>query len=175
MEDLFRRDQQEHQALAARINIKEALERKTALINKYLALHNHLIHQRLSTTMSSSPLIRGPTPVPPSNAPHQTPNGVPVVPSTAWQQNDPAANNPPLIAGRPPSVGSHRVHPNTPSPTLLQGLSMHSPAQQGFHFAAPSKSSTPMPSNQNYSQGYARSNVNGTYYLPQVTNTDLGS
>ncbi|KAG4428358.1 hypothetical protein IFR05_016159, partial [Cadophora sp. M221] len=125
--------------------------------------------------MSSSPLIRGPTPVLPSNAPHQTPNGVPVVPSTAWQQNDPVANNPPLIASRPPSVGSHRVHPNTPSPTLLQGLSMHSPAQQGFQFAAPSRSNTPMPSNQNYSQGYAGSNVNGTYHLPQVTNTDPGS
>ncbi|KAH6712928.1 hypothetical protein BKA61DRAFT_633089 [Leptodontidium sp. MPI-SDFR-AT-0119] len=201
MEDLFRRDQQEHQALAARINTaqpptaKEVRDRNTALVNEYLALHNHLIHRRSSTAMSGSPLVRGPTPVLPNNVPHQNPNGAPVVHSTAWQQNmpspDPVANwqpvaqhqhgvprtsntspNPSLIAGRPPSVGSHRVHPNTPSPILLQGLSMHSPAQQGFQFAAPSRSNAPMSSNQNYSQGYAGSNVNGTYHQPQVANID---
>ncbi|KAH9212537.1 hypothetical protein DL95DRAFT_177162 [Leptodontidium sp. 2 PMI_412] len=201
MEDLFRRDQQEHQALAARINTarpptaKEVRDRNTALVNEYLALHNHLIHRRSSTAMSGSPLVRGPTPVLPNNVPHQNPNGAPVVHSTAWQQNmpspDPVANwqpvaqhqhgvprtsntspNPSLIAGRPPSVGSHRVHPNTPSPILLQGLSMHSPAQQGFQFAAPSRSNAPMTSNQNYSQGYAGSNVNGTYHQPQVANID---
>ncbi|KAE9375502.1 hypothetical protein N431DRAFT_202151 [Stipitochalara longipes BDJ] len=40
--------------------------------------------------------------------------------------------SPSLVAGRPPSVGAHRVYANTPSPTLLQGLSMQSPVQQGF-------------------------------------------
>ena len=83
MEDLFRWDQQEHQALSARVNTarsptaKEVQERNTALVNKYLALHNHIIQQRSSTVMSGSPFLRGPTPVLPSNAPRPQPNSVP--------------------------------------------------------------------------------------------------
>lgn len=42
--------------------------------------------------------------------------------------------NPSIIAGRPASVASANTHANTPSPTLFQGLSMHSPVQQNFQF-----------------------------------------
>ncbi|KAH7351025.1 hypothetical protein BKA65DRAFT_249725 [Rhexocercosporidium sp. MPI-PUGE-AT-0058] len=204
MEDLFRRDQQEHQALAARMNTarpptaKEVQERNTALVNEYLALHNQLIQRRSSTTVSGSPLMSGPTPVVPSNATRLQQNNVTAAYTPAWQQNmsspDPAGNpqsvtqhqygvprtsssspNSALLAGRPPSVGSHRGHPNTPSPTLLQDLSMHSPAQQGVQFATTSRNSVPAQSNQNYPQEYGRSNLNGTYHQPQATNINPGA
>ncbi|PVH89395.1 hypothetical protein DL98DRAFT_580089 [Cadophora sp. DSE1049] len=201
MEDLFRRDQQEHQALSARVNTarpptaKEVQERNSALVNEYLTLHNHIIQRRSSTAMSGSPLLRGPPPVLPSNTPRPQPNSIPH--PTAWQQNmpspDPAGNwqsaaqnqhgvprtsntspNPSVIAGRPPSVGSHRMHPDTPSPTLIQGLSMNSPVQQGFQFTGPGRNGAPTQTNPHYPQGYPGSNINGTFHQPQTSNIDPG-
>jgi len=199
MEDLFRRDQQEHQALSARVNTarpptaKEVQERNTALVNEYLNLHNQILQRRSSTAMSGSPLLRGPTPVIPSNAPRPQPNSVPH--ATSWQQNMPSPDsagnwqsgaqhqhgvprtsntspNPSIIASRPPSVGSHRVHPETPSPTLLQGLSMGSPVQQGFQFTGPGRNGIPMQSNSYYPHGYPGSNANGAFHQPQISSID---
>ncbi|KAH7400044.1 hypothetical protein BKA64DRAFT_778230 [Cadophora sp. MPI-SDFR-AT-0126] len=201
MEDLFRRDQQEHQALSARVNTarpptaKEVQERNTALANEYLALHNHIIQRRSSTAMSGSPLLRGPTPILPNNVPRPQPNSVPH--PAAWQQNmpspDPGGNwqaaaqnqhgvprtsntspNPSIIADRPPSIDSHRMHPDTPSPTLIQGLSMNSPVQPGFQFSGPGRNGVPTQSNPHFSQGYEGSDNNGTLHQPQISNTDPG-
>ncbi|KAK0102510.1 hypothetical protein ONS95_006124 [Cadophora gregata] len=188
MEDLFRRDQQEHQALSARVNTarpptaKEVQERNTALVNEYLTLHNHVIQRRSSTAISGSPLLRGPTPVLASNAPRPQSNSIPH--PTSWQQDmpgpDPAttwqsaaqnhqgilrtSNGPPnpSIAGRPPSVGSQQMHLDTPSPTLLQGLSMNSPVQQGFPSTGSGRNGAPVQSNPQYPQGYPGYIVNGT-------------
>ncbi|KAN0112894.1 hypothetical protein V8E51_005845 [Hyaloscypha variabilis] len=172
-EDLFRRDQRDHQSLAARYNsnrpptAKEIDQRNALLANEYIALHNQFLqHRRASGQSYGTPLgqIPTPTPVLPSNA-HVIQGAQMAAAASPWQQPsqrqgswtqnmaspDPAGNwqfsnqqaqmisrttvgspSPSLVAGRPPSVGAHRVYPNTPSPTLLQGLSMQSPVQQGF-------------------------------------------
>ncbi len=171
-ETLFKRDQRDHQLLAARYNTnrpptaKEVNERNNQLANEYVVIHNQVVQQRrVSGSAFGSPLVRilTPTPVVPSNAYLQ--QNAQTASASPWQQHpqhqnswnqnvpspDPAGNwqfnnqqtqmmgrttagspNPPIIAGRPPSVGAHRVYPNTPSPTLLQGLSMQSPVQQNF-------------------------------------------
>jgi len=202
MEDLFKKDQYEHQELAARYNTnrpptaKEIEERNATLANQYLALHNQLIQRRVS--MAGGSLPRLPTPVVPSNS-HQL-AGVPtptathpsqVINQTAWHHlapsPDPSGNwqfvsqqsqapprtmarspNPTNVPGRPPSVGAQRVFTNTPSPTLLQGLSMHSPGQQESHF-------TPVVrSNSGHAQvmqtGYV--GPTGMFYQNPVQNVD---
>ncbi|KAL2071453.1 hypothetical protein VTL71DRAFT_12688 [Oculimacula yallundae] len=191
-EELFRRDRQEHLALASRINTarpptaNDFRERNNALVNEYLTLRNRIVQRRSSTAMPGSPLMRGPTPVLSSNVPYQ--QTVPLVHTASWQANIPSPDpsgswqqqgvprtstsspNPSLIAGRPPSVGSHRMQTNAPSPTLLQGLSMNSPGQQNFQVSPAIGNNAQMPSNQNTVHGYAGSNVNRAYihYQPSM-------
>jgi hypothetical protein len=181
-ESLFRRDQRDHQLLAARYNTnrpptaKEVNERNAHLANEYIALHNQFLQQRRASGPAyGSPLgqVSTPTPVVSSNAHIQ--QGAQISVPSPWQQNpqhqaswnqnmpspDPAGSwqlgnqqaqmmgrttagspNPSIVAGRPPSVGAHRVYANTPSPTLLQGLSMQSPVQQGFQFPPTARSNS---------------------------------
>jgi hypothetical protein len=170
MENLFKKDQNDYHALAARYHTgrppsgREVQERNNALIVEYLSLFNELLQRRSSESALSSPATQLPTPVVPNNAhvqagppnPAVMPRPQPSNHQGSWQQSapgpDPNGNwqftnqhNPsisrtmsgspnPLMAGRPPSVGAQRVYQNTPSPTLLQTLTMQSPVQQGFQF-----------------------------------------
>jgi hypothetical protein len=76
MEDLFKKDQRGHQALAARMNnarppsSREIQERNRALATEYINLHNQLIQQRHASAMAS-PAPRVPTPTMPSNGYYQ--------------------------------------------------------------------------------------------------------
>ncbi|CZS99401.1 uncharacterized protein RAG0_07728 [Rhynchosporium agropyri] len=190
MEELFKRDREEHQALASRVNTSrpptanDIRERNTALVNEYLTLRNRIAQRRSSTAISSSSLMRGPTPVLSTSVPYQHSSTIPVIHTAAWQANMPRPEsgswqqhgaprtstnspNPSLIAGRPPSVASDRVNPNAPSPTLLQGLSMHSPIQQNFQ-TPPANGN--LQSNQNIPQGYGRSTANRPYIQYQSVN-----
>jgi zinc finger MIZ domain-containing protein len=209
-ESLFKRDQRDHQMLAARYNTnqpptaKEVNERNHQLANEYMNLHNQVVQQRrVSGSTFGSPLGQLPTPTPvvPSNG-HiqqsaQTPSASPWQQQpphqTSWNQNmpspDPAGNwqfsnqqaqmmgrttagspNPSIVAGRPPSVDAHRVYPNTPSPTLLQGLSMQSPVQQGFQFPPAVRSNSgQMQVSQN---GAAYSGPNGTFSQNNIPHVD---
>ena len=181
-ETLFRRDQRDHQTLAARYNtnrppsVHEVHERNNQLAAEYIALHNQVMQQRrASSSAYGVPLgqVSAPTPVVPSNAHLQ--QGAQVAATSPWQQHpqrqtswnqsipspDPTGNwqfnnqqpqmsgrttasspNPSIMAGRPPSVGAQRIYANTPSPTLLQGLSMQSPVQQAFQFPPAVRSSS---------------------------------
>jgi zinc finger MIZ domain-containing protein len=66
-----------------------------------------------------------------------------------------------LTAGRPSSGEANRVYTNTPSPTLLQSLSMESPVQQGFQFQpTPRSNNVQMHVSQN---GPAYARPNGTF------------
>lgn len=208
-ENLFRKDQHDHQALAARYNTnrpptaKEVNERNNNLAREYMTLHQQLIQERrTSASAVGSPLARLPTPVVvPSNAHIQS--GAQTATSVPWQQQpqhqiqwnqnmpspDPTGNwqfsnqqpqtmarttggspNPSIIAGRPPSVGAQRVYPNTPSPTLLQGLSMQSPVQPSFQFTPVARNnSSQIPVSQN-GPNYAV--PNGGFYQNGVQHVD---
>jgi hypothetical protein len=159
MEELFRQDQKDHQALSARMNTarpptpRELQERNYKLKGEYLTLYGQFMQQRLG----SSSRIQ--TPIMPSNIhiqsrpqpqlqhqPLQQSNWNPNMPSSdptnnwhlpvqqsqAIQRTSSSSPNPHMVTRRPPSVGSHQVFANAPSPTLLQGLHVHSPVQQGF-------------------------------------------
>lgn len=209
-EGLFRRDQRDHQSLAARYNTnrppttKEVDQRNAHLANEYITLHNQfLLQRRVSGAVYGSSIgqISTPTPAPvvPSN-PHAQ-QGAQTAAASPWQQNsqhqatwiqnmpspDPAGNwqfsnqhaqmtgstttgspNPSIVAGRPPSVGAHRAYANTPSPTLLQGLSMQSPVQQGFQFPVRS-SNGQMQVSQN---GPSYAGSNGTFSQNVVQQVD---
>jgi hypothetical protein len=85
MEDLFIRDQKEHQALAARYNTarpptsREAMDRNRVLAQAYVNLHNQLISQRSRSAMMSTSST--PTPVLPSNEFNQSRvSNLPLVP-----------------------------------------------------------------------------------------------
>ncbi|TVY73176.1 Zinc finger MIZ domain-containing protein [Lachnellula suecica] len=172
MEDLFKKDRQDHQKLAARYNTarpptdREVQERNQILANEYvLLLNEHMQSRRSSGSAVSSPSTRLPTPVIPSNnfiqsGPGNTANAVPVTQSgtglgprqtsspnlaSIWQTtNRPqpirvgSTSSPNIaglaIAGRSPNAHGQPLHAGTPSPTLIQGLSMQSPVQvqQGF-------------------------------------------
>ncbi|EPE29522.1 hypothetical protein GLAREA_00682 [Glarea lozoyensis ATCC 20868] len=75
MEDLFKRDRKEHQALSARYNSgrpptqREIDERNIGLVNEYLVVYKALLHARNQTNSNpASPVTRLPTPILPSNA-----------------------------------------------------------------------------------------------------------
>ncbi|KAI9055812.1 hypothetical protein LZ554_000752 [Drepanopeziza brunnea f. sp. 'monogermtubi'] len=170
MEDLFRRDQREHQALVARYNTArpptagEVQQRNATLAKEYLTLYSQVL-QRSSAAMAGTHVTRNPSPVIASNtlagngSQHHHPMSIaqPVENSAAWHRNvfspDPNANwqtphqnqqvptrasdsspNPSVMASHCHGVGGYRVYPNAPSPPLLQGLSLQSPAQQGLQF-----------------------------------------
>jgi hypothetical protein len=74
MENLFKKDRKEHQALSTRYNTnrpptqKEISERNTSLVNEYLVVYQTLLHARKQANSNpASPVIRLPTPVVPSN------------------------------------------------------------------------------------------------------------
>jgi zinc finger MIZ domain-containing protein len=197
MEDLFKKDRQDHQSLAARPPTdKEIQERNQNLANEYVNLFNqHMQLRRSSGSTVSSPATRLPTPVLPSNGYFQPPPGTTtnVVPGTQaeinpgprqtsspnlvgnWQSaNQPqharvgSTSSPNIaalaIAGRSPNLNGQRFQARTPSPTLLQGLTMQSPVQvqQGF---TPVLRSNANPSQyiQNTS-AYVPSTANGMVY-----------
>ena len=207
-EGLFRRDQRDHQSLAARYNsnrpptVKEIDQRNALLANEYITLHNQFLQQRrASAQVYGTPLgqVSMSTPVVPSNA-HVLQNAQ-MASAPSWQQNpqrqasrgqnipgpDPTGNwqfgnqqaqiigraavaspSPSLVAGRPPSVDAHRVYANTPSPTLLQGLSMQSPVQQGFSTTPGVRSN----SGQMQSAQSAYTGPNGTFPQNGTQNVD---
>lgn len=204
MEDLFRRDQQEHQALAARYNTarpptaREAQERNRALASEYIILHNQLIQRRHSSAVAATG-SRVPTPVVPSNDRTQpgtmNPSPVPRPQQTTnqnnWNQNmqspvipvnqqfpnsippriqraSDMISNSPLLGNRPPSVGAQRSYTNTPSPTLLQGLSMHSPVQQNFPSPSGGRSNAQVQPQQNGSPQLGVQQ-DGSYYHTTIT------
>lgn len=207
-ESLFKKDQHDHQALAARYNTnrpptaKEVNDRNQNLANEYMTLHNQLIQQRrTSGSGTGSPLPRLPTPVVPSNG-HIQP-GAPVAAGVPWQQQvqhqsswnqnmpnpDPTGTwqfsnqqhqmtarttagspNPPIIAGGPPGAGAQPVYATTPSPNLLQGLSMQSPVQQGFQFTPVVRNNSgQMQASQN---GPAYVGPNGMFYQNGAQHVD---
>lgn len=176
---------------------REIQERNRALATEYINLHNQLIQQRHSSAMANpAQRVPTPTmpsngyfqPVAMNSAQVSRPQQA--INQDAWNQNmpspDPGGNrqfsNPlppqmqrapdgspyPAINGsRPPSVGAHRVYTNTPSPTLLQGLSMQSPVQQNFPSPSVVRSNAHAQPQQN---GQMAPQPNGTYYvLPQQT------
>ncbi|KUJ18034.1 uncharacterized protein LY89DRAFT_732729 [Mollisia scopiformis] len=207
MEDMFKRDQREHQALAARYNTarpptaREVQDRNRALASEYILLHNQLIQQRQSSAVSSGSRI--PTPVVPSNdytqpgvmmsspipQPQQTGN------QGNWNQNMPSPvapghqqfanalpprlqratdgpSNSPMVGSRPPSVGAQRGYTNTPSPTLLQGLSMHSPVQQNFPSPSLGRSNVQMRSQQAGSPQLGAHPIAPYYHNPILQQVD---
>ncbi|KAE8441504.1 hypothetical protein EG329_004892 [Mollisiaceae sp. DMI_Dod_QoI] len=203
MEDLFKKDQRGHQALAARYNTarpptaREAQERNRALATEYINLHNQLIQHRHSSAMVGS-ASRVPTPTVPNSGYYQPSAAdsppIPrpqVVNQGHWNQNMPnpdAAGNrqfpnsiPPrmqrtvdgspnlaTVGTRPPSAGAQHVYTNTPSPTLLQGLSMQSPIQQNFPSPPVLRSNVSLQPQQNGSSQIG-GQTNGTYYHPTLS------
>lgn len=109
MEDLFRKDRQDHQNLAARYNTarppteKEIQERNLKLANEYLLLYNQHMQSRLSSGSAvSSPTTRLPTPVLPTNGYFQPPPGTTtsVAPGTQAEINlGPRQNSSPNLIG----------------------------------------------------------------------------
>lgn len=152
MEAIFSQDQMEHQALAIRYNTarppssREVQERNQNLKNEYLRAYNQFMEQRLAPNPALNSAVRLPTPVVSSNGNfHSRSQQDQHNMSNNWQhsakqqatlQQQQSSNGSPnpniMIARRPQSVESQRVHPNTPSPVLLQGLTVNSPTQQAF-------------------------------------------
>jgi hypothetical protein len=206
-ENLFRKDQHDHQALAARYNTnrpptaKEVNERNNNLASEYITLHQQLIQKRqASGSAVGSPLARLPTPIVANNTHIQA--GAQSVAPVPWQQQaqhqaqwtqnipspDPTGNwqfsnqqpqmmartvgspNPSIAAGRPPSVGAHRVYTNTPSPTLLQGLSVQSPVQPSLQFTSVVRSNSGQMQVAQNGPNYAV--PNGVFYQNGVQHVD---
>lgn len=146
MEAIFSQDQMEHQALAVRYHTarppssREVQDRNQNLKNEYLRAYNQFMERQSAT--------RFPTPVVPSNGHFQlrsqqdqhnnnwqhSSQQQPFLQQQQQQQQPSSGSpNPNMVAARrPQSVESQRAHPNTPSPVLLQGLTVNSPIQQGF-------------------------------------------
>ncbi|TVY89058.1 Zinc finger MIZ domain-containing protein [Lachnellula willkommii] len=109
MEDLFKKDRQDHQNLAARYNTarppteKEIQERNHKLANEYVLLYNqHMQSRRSSGSAVSSPTTRLPTPVLPTNGYFQPPPGTrtSVAPGTQAEINlGPRQNSSPNLIG----------------------------------------------------------------------------
>jgi len=138
-EGLFRRDQRDHQSLAARYNsnrpptAKEIDQRNALLANEYIALHNQFLQQRRpSGQVYGSPLgqVPAPTPVVPSNV--HVPQGAQMAAASSWQQNpqrqaswaqnmpgpDPAGN---WQFGNQQAQMIGRATVASPSPSLVAG------------------------------------------------------
>ncbi|TVY20755.1 Zinc finger MIZ domain-containing protein 2 [Lachnellula arida] len=109
MEDLFKKDRQDHQNLAARYNTarppteKEIQERNHKLANEYVLLYNqHMQSRRSSGSAVSSPTTRLLTPVLPTNGYFQPPPGTTtsVAPGTQAEINlGPRQNSSPNLIG----------------------------------------------------------------------------
>jgi len=200
MEELFKKDRQDHQMLAARYNTarpptdREVQERNQKLANDYVMLFNqHLISRRSSGSAVSSPATRLPTPGNP-NTHFQPVSGAAtnVIPVTQpdgnlgprqtsspnlgsnWQSANPpqsirvGSTSSPNIAGLAIAVHSPNiVNTGTPSPTLLQGLTMQSPAQtqRGYNPVLRSNvNPVQQPNHQQNGPAFAPANTNGMVY-----------
>jgi hypothetical protein len=186
MESIFKQDQMEHQALAVRFNTsrpateQEVETRNQNLATEYLRAFNHLIEQRPSSSLLDNSANRLPTSVIPSNSQFQSRAQQQQLSSRYQSMSKPAGSRqqstapeqyqsvpqpsagpgyPNVIAQQSQSA-SQRVHHNTPSPTLLQGLTVNSPLQPGFQFRTTNFRVPPQQHNGLYYSGPAS---NGTY------------
>ncbi|CAG8962420.1 hypothetical protein HYFRA_00014049 [Hymenoscyphus fraxineus] len=160
METLFRRDREEHRNLSARYNtahpptFKEIEARNVKLKGEYIAAYQKLTaaataastaqFTAISASSAGSPVIQTSPNFPPGNG-HPQPrmrsdnNQFHNTQQTApYSQQMRLTSNPSPVAstltlqGRNGSISGRQPHQNAPSPTMLQGLSMNSPVQQGF-------------------------------------------
>lgn len=97
MEEIFKRDRQEHQALSARVNTgrppteREVNERNNLLATEYRNVQFHMMQRRPSIQASASavgsPLTHLPIPAVPSNGQFQAATGSPVAMSQQYDAN----------------------------------------------------------------------------------------
>jgi hypothetical protein len=176
---------------------REIQERNRIISASYLNLHNQQHQRLLSASTHGSPSTHLPTPAVPSNVHLQYSGSMTGGPNQeSWYQAvpgpDPAGSwqfvnhlqapparmvsaglpNPALFAmtSRPPSVSGQRAFVDTPSPPMMQSLSMHSPTQQDFQLPQPVRSNSDQIQSNQTASGYRAANQNGTMYQDSEQN-----
>lgn len=211
MENLFKKDQQDHQSLAARYNsnrpptVDEINRRNDLLAREYTNLHQQLIQRRASipsvngtsVTGVSSPVVSGNILTPGSTQspdmipqPHQAvnrvvaqefPSGV-ILSNTIYtnQSTQPmprrtiSSPNSSIPATSPLNRGQQVAYSDTPSPTLLQGLSMQSPVLHNFpQTHDPRRTSGQVQVNQNGAQAMGIIPSARSYNAANATNQPI--
>ncbi|TVY41126.1 Zinc finger MIZ domain-containing protein [Lachnellula occidentalis] len=189
MEDLFKKDRQDHQNLAARYNTarppteKEIQERNHKLANEYILLFNqHMQSRRSSGSAVSSPTTRLPTPVLPSNGYFQPPAGTTTNVAAGTQAETNLGlrhNSSPNLIGtwQSPNQPQHTRVGSTRSPNIAAlTIAGRSPNLNGHHLptGTPSPTSFQGPTTQSpvhAQQGFSpvlRSNVTTSQYNPNL-------
>ena len=170
---------------------REVQERNRILTASYLSLHNQQRQRRLSASTQGSPSTHPLTPVIPSNASLQSTGPVNAgLNQASWYQSTPAPDptgswqfvshqqaqpvrmvsvgspNPAVYAmsSRQPNVSGQRPYAHTPSPTMMQNLSMQSPVQQGFQWPQPVRRNSSQIQSDQTAPGYTTINHNGMAY-----------